>query len=34
MQAENISNLLDKSASQVGRQFVFIKDDRLQINQL
>ena len=30
MQAENISNLLDKSASQVGRQFVFIKDDRLQ----
>lgn len=30
MQAENISNLLDKSASQAGRQFVFIKDDRLQ----
>lgn len=30
MRAENISNLLDNSASQVGRQFVFIKDDRLQ----
>ncbi len=30
MQAENISNLVDTSANQIGRQFVFIKDDRLQ----
>lgn len=30
MRAENISNLLDNSASEVGRQYVFIKDDRLQ----
>ena len=30
MQAENISNLVDTPASQVGRQFVFIKDDCLQ----
>jgi len=30
MQAENISNLVDTPASKVGRQFVFIKDDRLQ----